>query len=143
MKAITPGVLLTPLRQIPTPGGAILHAMKALDPGYAGFGEAYFSRIESGAIKGWKRHTRMTLNLVVPVGLIQFRVHDEGAGSFEDIVLGPSEHYARLTVAAGLWVAFGGLDAATSILLNIADLPHDPAEAERGDLDRFVWEWAR
>jgi dTDP-4-dehydrorhamnose 3,5-epimerase len=143
MQAIAPGLRLTPLRTIPTAGGAILHAMKADECGYTGFGEAYFSRIESGAIKGWKKHTRMTLNLVVPVGLIQFRVHDDSRGSFEDIVLGPAGHYARLTVAPGLWVAFGGLDATTSMLLNIADLPHDPDEAERSEIDRFAWEWTQ
>lgn len=143
MHATTPGLRLTPLRQIPAEGGAILHAMKAGESGYAGFGEAYFSQIESGAIKGWKKHLRMTLNLVVPVGLIQFRIHDEVRDSFEDLVLGPARNYARLTVAAGLWMAFGGLDAGTSMLLNIADLAHDPAEAERRELDRFAWEWAQ
>lgn len=134
---------LTPLRQIPTPAGPVFHALKATDAGYAGFGEAYFSQIEAGAIKGWKQHARMTLNLVVPVGKIQFRVHDELAASFEDIVLGASEAYARLTVPPGLWLAFGGLHPAPSMLLNIADLPHDPAEAVRRDLDAFAWEWAR
>lgn len=143
MSAAMPGVLLTPLRRIPSPSGPIFHAMKAGDPGCVGFGEAYFSLIESGAIKGWKKHTRMTLNLVVPVGRIQFRVHDEAAGRFADIVLGPGDDYARLTVAPGLWMAFGGLDAQTSMLLNIADLPHDPAEAVTGERDRFAWEWAR
>ncbi|WP_232332769.1 dTDP-4-dehydrorhamnose 3,5-epimerase [Novosphingobium aquimarinum] len=137
------GVLLTPLRQIPSLNGPIFHAMKAGDPGCMDFGEAYFSLIDSGAIKGWKRHTRMTLNLVVPVGRIQFRVHDEAAGRFANIVLSPTDDYARLTVSPGLWMAFGGLDAQTSMLLNIADLPHDPAEAVTSELDRFRWEWAR
>lgn len=138
-----PGVLLTPLRQIPTAGGPIFHAMKAGEEGEVGFGEAYFSLIESGAIKGWKRHKRMTLNLVVPLGRIQFRIHDEDAEHCEDVMLGPAHEYARLTVPPGLWVAFGGLDARTSMLLNIADLRHDPEEADTASLDRFVWEWAR
>ena len=63
---------LTPLRIIGVKGGDVLHAMKDTDDGFSGFGEAYFSSIEKGCIKGWKKHTNMTLNIVVPVGVIKF-----------------------------------------------------------------------
>lgn len=36
------GVLLTPLKQIAHPKGDVFHAMKCVDPGFEGFGEAYF-----------------------------------------------------------------------------------------------------
>ena len=39
-------VVLTPLKIIENPAGNILHAMKASDQGYAGFGEAYFSTVD-------------------------------------------------------------------------------------------------
>ena len=48
------GIILTPLKQIRTSKGSVLHAMKKGDEGYAGFGEAYFSTINKGDIKGWK-----------------------------------------------------------------------------------------
>ena len=60
--------LLTTLRRIATPNGDVLHGMKASDPGYNGFAEAYFSMVLQGAVKGWKRHFEMTLNLVCIVG---------------------------------------------------------------------------
>ena len=50
-------VVLTPLKIIENPAGNILHAMKASDQGYAGFGEAYFSTVNHSAVKGWKKHT--------------------------------------------------------------------------------------
>lgn len=38
------GVIVTPLKQIYNPRGDVWHAMKCSDPGFDGFGEAYFQR---------------------------------------------------------------------------------------------------
>ena len=65
-------ILVTPLERIPLKGGDVLHAMKCTDPGFVDFGEAYFSLIDIDAIKAWKRHLRMTLNIMVPLGAVQF-----------------------------------------------------------------------
>ena len=43
-----------------------MHGIKKNDTGYVGFGEVYFSYINPKAVKAWKKHNRMTLNLVVP-----------------------------------------------------------------------------
>lgn len=146
MGGLIDGVVLTPLRMIPTPGGDVWHGMKRTDPGYAGFGEAYFSTITPQAIKPWKRHLRMTLNLVVPVGEIRFVLHDErenspSFGQTQTVRLSREHNYQRLTVPPGVWMAFRGESASTSILLNIADLLHDPDEAERGTLETFAYDW--
>ena len=107
------GVCLHPLKHIVVPKGDIYHALKFTDEGYCGFGEAYFSCIEHGQAKGWKRHNRMTLNLVVPVGTVRFVIYDDREGiatygQFEEITLSPTTNYQRLTVASGLWMAFYG-----------------------------------
>lgn len=133
------GVRLTPLKQILHPKGDIFHAMKATDPGFAGFGEAYFSTIHPHDTKGWKKHLRMTLNLVVPVGAIRFVVHREEDHTFFSTILS-RKSYARLTVAPGLWVAFRGLGE-DNMLLNLASLPHDPTEAENRPLEEIVYDW--
>lgn len=138
------GVLVTPQRRIANPNGDVLHAMKRSAPGFAGFGEAYFSTVKPGAVKGWKRHRRMTLNLVVPQGAIRFAIHDDRpesptCGRFDSIELGP-DNYARLTVPPGLWVAFQGR-AAFNLLLNLANEEHDPDEADAADLGAFPFTW--
>src|SRR4051812_25537108 len=74
------GVLLTPVRIIPNDNGDILHGLKATDQAYVAFGEAYFSTISFGKKKGWKKHLRMTLNVVVPIGEIEFVLFDERPG---------------------------------------------------------------
>lgn len=138
------GVLLTPLRRIAVAGGDVLHALKRDDPGFSGFGEAYFSTVQPGAIKGWKRHRRMRMNLVVPQGKVAFLVHDAREGSATcgarmRVVLGPdsAETYQRLTVAADLWMAFASVGPGPGLVLNLADLTHDPDEAESRPLDAF------
>lgn len=140
------GVLLTPLKQIFHPKGDVWHAMKCSDPGFSGFGEAYFSTIHHGDTKPWKKHLKMTLNFVVPVGSIRVVVFDDRAqsatrGNFFDVTL-CHENYQRITIPAGLWVAFSGVGEGLNLLLNVANLEHDPQEIERKDcLDEIPYSW--
>lgn len=133
------GVILTPLKQIYNPKGDVFHAMKKSDEGFDGFGEAYFSTIHKDDIKGWKRHIKMTLNLVVPVGKIEFVVYDENSKEFFSVKLS-QDNYQRLTVKAGLWMAFKGCDE-NSMLLNLASIEHNPDEAVNIELNEIKYVW--
>lgn len=133
------GVILTPLKQIHHPKGDIFHAMKKSDNGFDGFGEAYFSTINQGEIKGWKKHTQMTLNLVVPMGKIEFVLYDEKTKEFLCVELSP-EKYRRLTVKPNLWMAFRGVGE-YNILLNLASIEHNPNEAVTLELDKIKYKW--
>lgn len=140
------GVAVTPLRVIAAEKGRVLHVLRSFDVGFAGFGEAYFSTVECGAIKGWRRHRRMTLNLVVPIGQVEFRAFDDRWGrdcAISTAVLLSPESYCRLTVPPGIWLSFRGGAPGTNLVLNIANLPHDPAEADVLPLDepamRHLW----
>ncbi|MDN5067885.1 WxcM-like domain-containing protein [Aliarcobacter butzleri] len=133
------GVVLTPLKQIYHPKGDIFHAMKKSDIGFDGFGEAYFSTINKNNVKGWKKHTKMTLNIVVPVGNIQFVVYNEKTKEFFSTKLS-HDNYQRLTVKAGLWMAFRGLEE-HNILLNLASIEHDPNEAINIGIEEIKYEW--
>jgi dTDP-4-dehydrorhamnose 3,5-epimerase len=120
-------------------GGDVLHGIKRNDSGYVDFGEAYFSFIDHGAVKGWKRHLRMTLNFVVPVGSVQFVFIDQASNVRKELA-GPGR-YVRLTIPPGIWFGFKGLAAPNSLLMNVADIPHDPGEIERKELNGFVFDW--
>ena len=133
------GIILTPLKQIHNPKGDIFHAIKKSDDGFNGFGEAYFSTIYKGDIKGWKKHTQMTLNLVVPVGKIEFVVYNDKTNDFFTVMLS-QDNYQRLTVKSGLWMAFRGISE-NSILLNLASIEHDPNEAINIDLKEIKYVW--
>ena len=71
------GITFTALDEIESDAGSVLHFIKNDDPGYIGFGEVYFSTVKKGAIKAWKMHKLMTLNLVVPVGEVFFVFVDQ------------------------------------------------------------------
>ena len=132
-------IQITPLRRIETIGGDVLHALKQDDAGYAGFGEVYFSWIKCGAIKAWKRHTRMTMNLVVPFGQVRFVFHQSHAQyRIEEI---GDAHYARITVPPGIWFGFKGLITPQSLVMNIANFPHESNEAERLPKSDFDYSW--
>lgn len=131
------GVTLTPLKIIPNTKGDILHAMKVTDESFNGFGEAYFSCLNQGAVKGWKKHTEMTLNLIVVFGKIKIVVFNQK--NYYEVILS-KDNYHRLTVIPGLWVSFQGLSK-HNILLNIANIAHNPNESENVDLSSFDYDW--
>lgn len=131
---------LTPLDIIDNDKGEVLHVIKRSNKSFYGFGEAYFSKVNLGDIKGWKKHKRMTLNLVVPVGEIKFVIYNEISNEFFSVNLS-NKNYKRLTVRPGLWVAFKGLEE-NNILLNVADMEHDKSEAVNLALNEIPYEWS-
>jgi dTDP-4-dehydrorhamnose 3,5-epimerase len=131
---------LSPLACIETAGGNVLHAMKQTDTGFAGFGEAYFSWVAKGAVKAWKRHTRMTMNLIVPVGMVRFVFFSDECKAVREEMLGEGR-YMRATVPPGIWFGFQGLNAPQSLVLNIANILHDPQEVERRAKSEISFDW--
>ena len=134
---------LTSLKIIEQSQGCVMHGIKTSDPSFSGFGEAYFSTVHNGLIKGWKLHREMTLNLVVPSGEIRFIVHDgicnERKPFIEpliDVVLGDN-NYRRLTIPPNFWLAFEGVGMNINMLMNVANIEHDPNEALNKALDYF------
>jgi len=122
------GAVVYPSKIIAHSQGNILHGIKKSSQGYIEFGEAYFSMISCGEIKGWKKHLRMFMNLLVPVGSICFYLQAENESSVEKVVLGDN-CYQRLFVPPGVWMAFEGLGQTANLLLNIASIEHDPSES--------------
>jgi len=137
-------VLITPLDIIDTPGGNVMHVMKETGVGYLSFGEAYFSQVNKGAIKAWKRHRKMTLNLVVPVGEIKFVLFDDRDISntiFQEVMISKN-NYCRLTIPPMVWVGFQGFANDGSMLLNIANIEHDPDEVDRKEIEKINYDWS-
>jgi len=133
------GVIVTPLKQIHHPKGDVFHGMKKSDAGFDGFGEAYFSTINKNDIKGWKKHTEMTLNLVVPVGEIKFVMYDEKTKEFFSVTLSQS-NYQRLTIKPNIWMAFQGVGE-YNMLLNLASIEHDSNESVNLEISEIKYAW--
>jgi len=140
------GVVLTKLKTIHHPQGDIYHGMKKSDIGFSGFGEAYFSTIKKNEIKGWKKHREMTMNLIVPVGEVLFVLFDDREKSssksqFYSVMLSLS-NYQRLTIPPGIWHAFKGKDEKSNLILDIANIEHQPKEIMRKEIDEIPFDWA-
>ena len=126
-------IVVKELKKFRLDEGDVMHALKDNEDEFCGFGEAYFSTIRYNKIKGWKRHLKMTMNLIVPVGEVQFNFYDFKKNILDNIIIG-KENYCRITVPPKVWFGFKGLSSNTSYILNISNTSHDPLEVERQPL---------
>jgi dTDP-4-dehydrorhamnose 3,5-epimerase len=134
-------IFLTKLKIIPTEGGNVLHALKNDDENYKGFGELYFSTINYGFIKAWKKHLKMTMNIIVPVGEVKFVFYSESENKFLTIKIGES-NYQRITVQPGVWFGFQGISPNKSLVLNFSNIQHDPNEVIRKNVNELNFDWS-
>jgi dTDP-4-dehydrorhamnose 3,5-epimerase len=140
------GMTRTDLKIISSDLGSVMHGMKKSAEGFNSFGELYFSTVEKGAIKAWKLHKEMTLNLIVPVGriLICFMDPRKQSSSYNKLykVILSQNPYFRLTVPRGIWFGFMGVGASINMLANVADIEHDPDEVLRKEIDEIEIDWS-
>jgi dTDP-4-dehydrorhamnose 3,5-epimerase len=134
------GVALVSLKEIRDDRGAVLQMLRADAPEFSGFGECYFSEVNPNKVKAWKRHSKQTQSLAVPVGRIRLVIFDSRAGSpthgeLLNLELGRPDAYTRVRIPPGVWYGFQCLGDSPALLANCADLPHDPAESETRPLD--------
>ena len=141
------GISIYPLKQIPLEKGDVWHGLKQTDEGFIGFGEVYFSKVNPGKIKGWKKHLETTLNLIVLTGEIEFVFYDDRENSStngEFYAIKASEHpenYKRITVSPGIWMAFRCVSEQTALLMDIINQPHSDKESLRKELEEIKYNW--
>ncbi len=126
---VTNLVKITKLKKISTQRGGVLHFLRSDDESFHGFGEVYFSQINYGQISEPKVHTKMLMNLVVPVGRVKFIF--ELDGKIQDVIIGANQ-YVRLTVPPGVRYKFFGLSNQASLIANFSNIIHCENEMIRG-----------
>lgn len=132
------GAVALDLKIVPTAGGPVLRMLRADSPLFVGFGEIYFSEVEPGAVKAWKRHSRQTQVFAVPAGLLRIVLYDDrerspSRGAVRELLLGRPDHYRLLRIPPLVWYGFRAEGDAPALICNCADMPHDPAESQRRD----------
>jgi dTDP-4-dehydrorhamnose 3,5-epimerase len=133
-------VVLTELKQFSDERGTLLHMLRNDDPIFTTFGECYFSEVLPGAVKAWKLHRNQTQNFSVPVGRIKLVIYDNrknsiSNGNLQYVNLGRPDSYFRIMIPPGLWYGFTCISEMPALLVNCADIPHDPQESEIRMLD--------
>ncbi|MEG0163454.1 MAG: dTDP-4-dehydrorhamnose 3,5-epimerase, partial [Mucinivorans sp.] len=77
---------------------------------------------------------------------IRIVIYDDRAtsptcGQFFEVTLN-SDNYQRITIPPDVWVAFSGVGENLNLLLNLANMEHDPTEIERkSGLEDIKYEW--
>lgn len=131
------GVRIVPRARIPDERGTVMHMLKATDPEFLGFGEIYFSTVYPGVVKGWHRHSEMTLNYACVHGRIKLVLFDDREGSptrgeIMERFLGPDD-YSLVQIPPGVWNGFKGMGSEAAIVANCSTHAHDPARSTRLD----------
>jgi dTDP-4-dehydrorhamnose 3,5-epimerase len=142
------GVRIIELKQIVDERGAVLHMLRSDAPLFSRFGEIYFSLVNRGVIKAWKRHKEMTQHFAVPVGRIRLVLFDDrpgtkSHGTREEYELGRPDRYLLIRIPPMIWYGFQGISEIPAVVANCTDLPHDPGESEQkspAEVD-FGFDW--
>lgn len=127
-------LIITRLKQIGDERGAVFHFLNSDCPNYKDFGEAYFSKINVGVVKGWKFHKIAEQNLCVPFGAVKIVVFDNrkdspSKGVVQEILLDDHKNYQLLSMPACLWYSFKSVSDSYSLLANIINIKHSPEES--------------
>ena len=65
-------IKLIKLKKIKSDKGFIVKSISKFDKYFRGFEELYFSTVKKNNIKGWNYHKKMTCNIIVIKGMIEF-----------------------------------------------------------------------
>ena len=130
----------TDLKQIYNEKGSIGHLLKSTDDSFSGFGEAYLSRIHFNTVKAWKRHKKMTMNLIVLDGTVRFVFYSEKKNCCKTYTIS-GQDCKRITVPPMIWFGFQGISSSTSTVLNLANIVHDPLEVETAPMYTYQFNW--
>jgi dTDP-4-dehydrorhamnose 3,5-epimerase len=124
------------LEKILLEGGDIIKVFKKSVSGNITFEEIYFSSIDFNFIKGWKMHKKMTMNLMVPSGEVEFLFVTKDFKNSKKIIIGEFNNI-RVQVPPNIWFCFKGLSEKLNLVLNLASIEHDPDEIERLEINNF------
>jgi dTDP-4-dehydrorhamnose 3,5-epimerase len=132
--ALIDGVVVVPLRRIPDERGTIFHMLRRTDPHFEEFGEIYFTSIYRDVVKGWHRHSGVTLNYACVWGRIKLVLYDDRRGSptrgvLMEQFLGPDD-YSLVVIPPLVWNGMKGMTE-VAIVADLMTRPHDPTRTER------------
>ena len=101
------------------------------------FGEIYFSKAYPGVIKGWHKHSQMTLMYSAIVGMAKLVIFDDRKesptkGALMEIYIG-EDNRLLVKIPPHLWNGFKCIGAEPVTIANCASLAHDKNEIERLD----------
>ena len=143
------GIEITTLKQMRDDRGAVFHMLRSDTGTLDNVAEIYFSIVNPGVIKGWKRHKTMHMRLAVPKGRLKFVMYDERENSstkdvIQEIEVGENEpDYKLIYIPPLIWSSFQCISSEPAIVCNCASILHDPTEVDLLPIenDKIKYNW--
>lgn len=123
------GVLIKPLKLVPSARGHLMEVQRRDDAEFPGFGQAYITQTFRGVVKAWYRHRLQTDQLAVAAGevrlvLFDTRVDAPSRGQLLDILLGESTPLL-VQIPPGIWHGFQATSERSAYVLHLNAQPFD------------------
>ncbi len=101
--------------------------------------EVYFSEINPKQIKAWKKHKRMTSNLIAVKGEIKIVVQKKDKSFISEII--SKKNYKMISVPPNFWFGFQCIGDKVGMLVNISNEEHDDLESDQLDIEKILFDW--
>ena len=101
--------------------------------------EVYFSEINPKQIKAWKKHNKMTSNLIAVKGEIKIVVQKKDKSFVTEII--SKKNYKMISIPPNFWFGFQCISTEAGMLANISNEEHDDLESDRLDIDKILFDW--
>jgi dTDP-4-dehydrorhamnose 3,5-epimerase len=146
------GVVVRELVTHPDDRGRLFEVLRADDPHFSGFGQAYVTTTYPGVVKAWHRHQLQDDVFCCLVGMIKLVIHDARVGSStpgSTQVIWLGEHKLRaVTVPKGCWHGWMCVSEKEAMILNLVSRAYDanhPDEERLPPHDNGVigYDWTR
>ena len=137
------GLIVKKLKIVSTDKGDVLHMIRNDEDSFNSFGECYFSEVNPGCIKGWKKHSLQNQFFSVPVGRLKLVLFDDRESSetykkTNEIILGRPDSYYRINIPPGIYYSFKCLTNTPTLIVNCTDIPHSVDESLTLELNNTI-----
>ena len=101
--------------------------------------EVYFSEINPKQIKAWKKHNKMTSNLIAVKGEIKIVVQKKDKSFVTEII--SKKNYKIISIPPNFWFGFQCISTEAGMLVNISNEEHDDLESDQLDIEKILFDW--
>jgi dTDP-4-dehydrorhamnose 3,5-epimerase len=122
------GVLIQPLKLLPSARGRLMEVQSRDDAIYPGFGQVYVTSTRPGIVKAWYRHHRQTDQIAPITGIVKLVLYDNRPDSLShasvtEILLDESAPQL-VQIPTGVWHGFKAIGSTEAFLLHLNSVPY-------------------
>lgn len=145
------GVEIKPLKPIVDERGFLMETLRADDPIFKGFGQAYVTTVNDGVVKAWHYHENQIDNFICLVGHIKLVLYDcredsPTYGVINEFFIG-ERNPMLVQIPTRVLHGFKGISAPHALVLNLPDKAYNYENPDEFRVDPHEndvpYDWAR